>query len=298
MKPLPRIRRGGAKKASASSLLAAPAVVVLSSLLFVGSASAAVGEYYEWHASSPSIETAIQAGGGYAFLESAPNQSTGLNQTTIRDSSQRGHVGGYGLIDGNAVLHVGETAGSITTSNKYNLYFTGQPDLLVRGTGTSVTLTNGTIDAGASSGLAAIAVDGLISGNVWFDASGYVLVSAPQISLAGTLGTFAPETKPKDAPAYTNSGADKTLLVFQNQNANGGKFDISQIANDSRLANGGIYINTAGSSFELNSKAQLKSHADIVIDLGDENLTLNGASILSGYDANGSYQSKFASART
>lgn len=154
----------------------------------------------------------------------------------------------------------------------------------------STSATSASGDVLEQTGLAVIAVNGegsKLTGNVWLDASGYALVSAPTIELSGPIGTFAPTTAPNDAKHLTNPKAEKTLLVFQYQNPEDGMFDISTIAEDQRFTeNGGIYIDTENSALTFNS-ATLKSHADIIVDLGNKDLTLTGSTqIRSGYDSN------------
>ena len=155
----------------------------------------------------------------------------------------------------------------------------------------STSATSASGDVLEQTGLAVIAVNGegsKLTGNVWLDASGYALVSAPTIELSGPIGTFAPTTAPNDAKHLTNPNVDKTLLVFQYQNPGNGTFDISSIADDERFTeNGGIYIDTKNSSLTFNS-ATLKSHADIIVDLSNKDLTLTGSTqVRSGYDSNG-----------
>lgn len=249
----------------------------VSAALFAASASAAT--LYEWHSNSQySIETLLQQKYHYQF-----NQNEDL---VIRDSGAGSHNGGYGLIDAGQIFHIGADFGSNNDWN-HTVTFSGQPDFMVRGTD----LTTSTTQQG---GLAVIAVNGgenaKLTGNVWFDASGYVLVSASNIELSGPIGTFAPDTPPRDAPSLVidpDKNVEKTILVFQNQNSGNGSFSIKDIFDtDDRLANGGIYINTQDSDITFNG-AKLKSHEDIVVDLGNKDLKLTGSTkVYSGRDSN------------
>ena len=305
MKQPPAPRRGGASSAVGASVAAAtPATnsacgfklsvlaLTVAGALFSSSAHAlTIYEFGKPNSSNPSVQTYLTQGNGYYHF-SGNEDLVVTDSYGVANSDGKGDYDGYGLITENQVFHVGADFGSADQSWAHAVDLgpstagdTAAPDFLIRGTGTSVSVVNGQISE--KGGLAVIAVNGQgssLRGKTWLDVSGYALISAENVDLSFRFGTINPNTVATGS-GWTAANTATSLLVFQNQNQNGGAFSINDLVqNDKRLSQGGIYVDTTDSSVKF-SAATVSSNANVVVDLNNQDFSLQSSTLRTGYQS-------------